>query len=303
MAGCLQEGITGSGSIENIVQTTRWSEMVYFGLVSCEMKVTEASVSHFPSTLNSNWLMGMEMDFLFLNPGGEQLSSEYAPLPKVYIFVSLLWIVPTLLWMANWSWHRDQQNKLHRFITLLPFAKIIWELGAASFWQTASHYSFAEKSLVLFGLLRIVSVSMFLAVLILISRGWGICGEQNNFRDLSVTLGILIGFACCSIIGGLFQGLFEFVSIISYAFLAFLIFSFTSRTVQLLETLRDDPEAEIVGEHLREADVIDRKKSILKLFNGIMVLFCLAQVSVSPSSPFSSTYFVEDPSRGDSGIV
>lgn len=260
VSGCHEVLLTGEGNLSFEV-TGGHSTMLYFGVISCEILGTMAS-----------------MDYRFLNPDGQQLSSDYAPLPKVYVSMFCLWIIPTLCWAVNWLWHRDQKSRLNRMMTLYPLAKMTWELGAAVFWHYASIYSFSEHSLIAFGLLRLVTVVMLFGVLLLISRGWTI--SRSTWKDLVVIAVSLLLFTVFAVVGELFNGIFGFVKIIAYFFISFLIFSFTSQTVIRLENMRDDPDADEVGDHLRGVNVIDRKQEQLRYFNGVIIVFCVLQVAI-----------------------
>ena len=68
--------------------------------------------------------------------------------------------------------------------------------------------------------------------------------------------------------------------IVQYAFLVFFLFTFTNQSVIRAEALRDDPEANVVGTHLRGVDVVDQKKRLLQYFNVFMVIFCVVQICV-----------------------
>lgn len=52
------------------------------------------------------------MVYSYLNPGGQQLSSEYAPLPIVYFSFIFLWLPVLILWILNWIKHRDVSKNI-----------------------------------------------------------------------------------------------------------------------------------------------------------------------------------------------
>jgi hypothetical protein len=44
----------------------------------------------------------LQFEVLFVNPNGEQLSTEFLPLPYLYMVAGGLWLIASIFWLSNW---------------------------------------------------------------------------------------------------------------------------------------------------------------------------------------------------------
>lgn len=174
------------------------------------------------------------MSYIFLNPGGEHLGFPYIPLPKLYIFFTVAWVVLAGLWCFNWIWHRQQRIKLHRVITLFPILKAAVAAYALGYWQHWSNVGMCECAwicsekkkgnslaelyiwyagsasvgLVLgYWLLYILFKAVFYTVLLLIAKGWRITRDKIG-NNKFVIAAIISSLTITLLIGILFTGFF-----------------------------------------------------------------------------------------------
>ena len=61
----------------------------------------------------------LQVNFSFFNPDGQQLSSEFVPLPTIYLLFLLFWVILLVMWVTNWILHR--RVKFFILFILLPF--------------------------------------------------------------------------------------------------------------------------------------------------------------------------------------
>lgn len=142
--------------------------------------------------------------YTFLNPGNEQLSSGDIPNPKLYIVVTIIWFVLTILWCFNWIKNRKvnvlnflflirifikwkQKSWLHRVISLYPITKILQTLVFAIYWGLLSQYGMVNLATVVFYYLFYVLFRViFYLVLLFIASGWGICFDNLELKKVGI---------------------------------------------------------------------------------------------------------------------
>lgn len=111
-----------------------------------------------------------------MNPNNQHLPRGKAPLPWVYIALSVIWFLLLLLWTLNWlRWRRLGGLKLHRLISLIPLLKFLWVLYSFLYWQrwsTSGSVSFGILSYYYAG--EAIFNLAFFSMLLLASKGWGI---------------------------------------------------------------------------------------------------------------------------------
>ena len=233
-----------------------------------------------------------------MNPGNA-LSSQYAPLSKVHFSFILVWIVSAFLWYSNLIWRCKQFTKLRGAISLIPFAMLLWELGAFSFYYGSSYLWSEPPDAKLLGLLRTLSVCVFCGVLLLMSRGWGICvALHSSKRDIPNTAAVLLFFG----IGWSIGQWLELVMLLSNSFMAYFVLLFTRDILLRLETMQDDPDGEF-DETLSGTFNVEQQKLIMNRFNVLMNLYFALWVIVSLTSPTRHSNWMEGPSDREADLL
>jgi len=153
------------------------------------------------------------LSYTFLNPGGEQLSLGLIPLPKLYIAFIVLWSIVSIVWCFNWLYYRQQNVKLHKFISVIPFTSIMRSAFSFVLFRTFSVYGYLSYTLfVLFVVALVVWHFTFYATLMLIAKGW--CTVNDKLPTTTYLLIFMIAAA---------EGLVFFVE---YFYVAVLLLSF-----------------------------------------------------------------------------
>merc|ERR1712000_423884 len=114
---------------------------------------------------------------------------------------------------------------------------------------------------------------------LLIARGWGIVGDRIR-EDKFVIAGAVLLLNVSQIVGILWGGLLQFLLLGSYAFIVFLIFAYVNQSILKLDEQHGNPEVNLIGKHLYGVNVIDKKIGMLRKFNVLMVVFCVAQITI-----------------------
>jgi len=236
-----------SSSATTFKQTINETAVLYFYLLDCYGIVGEAVVH-----------------LLFVNPGGEQLSSEYIPLPLIFIILCGVWVLFTFLWCVNWIYHRSHGVLLHRVITAFPVSKIIWTGFAIYYWKGLSIQGWQPTIvIVIYYGVFIVSRAIFYGVLLVIARGWGITRDHLG-RYKWFVLVTMIAVAICFGLGIVLSGYFLLISFVVYIMLLVLVFRSVNVNLRELSVQLANPDHD---------PSCDSRYRLYRLFKIIMLAY------------------------------
>ncbi|KAJ3432350.1 hypothetical protein M0813_24298 [Anaeramoeba flamelloides] len=80
-----------------------------------------------------------EINYSFLNPGGQQLSSGLVPVPTMCLIFVVLWILVIVYWVQNWIKFRDQKILLHQIISIVLIVMFFSVFFKWAKWDQLSH--------------------------------------------------------------------------------------------------------------------------------------------------------------------
>ncbi len=138
-----------------------------------------SAVVHVAATLELNFLncgdarvTAAGVDYVLLNPGGQNLGTEQAPLPLTFILFAALWLALGITGAVN-VWRREAACTLQVCLLSVPFIKVAHMAVAAAKWAALS-VSGVERGPLNVAVVVVLTTSQvnLLGVLLLLSRGW-----------------------------------------------------------------------------------------------------------------------------------
>jgi hypothetical protein len=115
---------------------------------------------------------GGQIEYTFLNPGGEQLSSGDIPLPRLFFVIAGLWLLLNVLWCWNWIKNRSQKSYLHRIISLYPFTKLLEVVMSGIYWILLSKNGQVNVATIVFFLYLFHTFQMYILHGLVVDRLW-----------------------------------------------------------------------------------------------------------------------------------
>jgi hypothetical protein len=209
-----------------------------------------------------------EMSYKLLNPGGQELSVGDEPIPKLYAFFSMLWIVLEMTWLLDRFVRRLRSVPVSTYntcIALVVLLKLFVCLLSYLYWSSLSAVGHGSSiNSALDGLLFAASEAAFFLMLMLLAKGWRI-----TFKELpsSETKGMLFGvlFLLGALVFFSFynNGYYLLSLVILYFFMLPKIFTGASQNVRLLYAhivimTREQPE--------ENADLILTLRAKMRMF-------------------------------------
>jgi hypothetical protein len=114
-----------------------------------------------------------KVSYTLLNPGGQHLGTDLAPLPTVYLGLVGGWTLVLLLWLTNLCKFRNHNVMLQRALTFVPVAKFISVVLRAVYFQTGAATGDLPSSIMYFSyIVYILYKAAFFTSLLLIAKGW-----------------------------------------------------------------------------------------------------------------------------------
>ncbi|KAJ5070184.1 hypothetical protein M0811_11213 [Anaeramoeba ignava] len=179
-------------------------------------------------------------DYTLMNPNGEYLSTDYIPLPVVYLIFIFIWIVFMILWIFNWIRHRKTKINLHRLLSFTLFIMTINLIGQFLYWRILS--TKGKISINIFaGILLTDALSQFLFYisLLFIARGWSIIHPeldgQSARYSFTIVFCLVIFSELLAATSGFFATLFFFLWLIAYFYLLRRLFRTTNENQTMLK--------------------------------------------------------------------
>eukprot|EP01105_Mastigella_eilhardi_P016030 TRINITY_DN3679_c0_g1_i5.p1 TRINITY_DN3679_c0_g1~~TRINITY_DN3679_c0_g1_i5.p1 ORF type:complete len:432 (-),score=64.57 TRINITY_DN3679_c0_g1_i5:76-1371(-) len=168
-----------------------------------------------------------------VNPHGEQLSATEVPLKYLFLVLIVVWLLLAVAWSANWIRFRAQKSKLHRAITVFPAVKVLWAaVCVAAFWSLSATGKYSLASHLPYYIVSPFPTAAFFAIMLLISRGWGIILD-NLDRYIVVVVSVVAGVLILQFLGLLFSGFVMLITFIVYLVALFFIFRAVSVSIQM----------------------------------------------------------------------
>ncbi|KAJ3434463.1 hypothetical protein M0812_01575 [Anaeramoeba flamelloides] len=177
------------------------------------------------------------IEYTYLNPDGEHLSTVYQPLPKIYLAFFIIFLVMMFGWFINWVKHRDQKIGLHKVLTIIMVFKIITFLLWFLLWSDYSKQGkpsniYIAITYIVSGILQL----MFYMALLYIAKGWSILRPKLKSDErasiLLVVLILVISIQIQTLFGsGTVVFLFFFVMAIAYFAILRMLFVSTAKNV------------------------------------------------------------------------
>ncbi|KAJ3438771.1 lung seven transmembrane receptor [Anaeramoeba flamelloides] len=200
--------------------TVQKKNILFFLFANCNLK-TEISYS---------------VQYTYLNPNGEQLSTIQQPAPKIYLSFLIIFSILLLIWLKNWFSFREQKIKLHKLLTFLLIYKIASLALVYLYW---SDFSKNGKEISLYFIIsyivNIISQFLFYAALLFISKGWSIT-RQNLLRNERILIYSIVLILVASIE---IQIIFPYDTIIYMFFFIMSLFLFFLLRILFVSTAKN----------------------------------------------------------------
>eukprot|EP01112_Ceratiomyxa_fruticulosa_P012220 TRINITY_DN3376_c0_g1_i1.p1 TRINITY_DN3376_c0_g1~~TRINITY_DN3376_c0_g1_i1.p1 ORF type:complete len:578 (+),score=69.77 TRINITY_DN3376_c0_g1_i1:571-2304(+) len=215
-----------------------------------------------------------------VNPGGEQLSVGYIPLPKVYSVLVVAWIAVIFGWGFYWGKNCAHLVSLHWLLALVMVLKLVVDIVAFIYFRVEQTTGYTIASLkILQSVLFAISETLFFCALLLISKGCRI--TRPNFpptevRNLVASLVLLL---CTLLFFSFYNEGYYFLSLmIMYFFMLPKIFTSITRNTRALQTqllmsrlIRSDADV----------DPLVRKMKMFKVLRTAVILYLGSILMVS----------------------
>ncbi|KAJ6227210.1 hypothetical protein M0813_10118 [Anaeramoeba flamelloides] len=209
------------GSPAYIDLTANKNEIFLFLMANCEQDAN----------------MDYTIEYTYLNPDGEHLSTIYQPLPKIYLTFFVIFLVMMFVWFVNWVKHRDQNIRLHKVLTIIMVFKIVTFLLWYLLWSDYSKQgepsnTYIAITYIVSGILQL----MFYLTLLYIAKGWSILRPSLKSDEkasiLLVVLILVISIQIQTLFGsGTVVFLFFFVMAIAYFAILRMLFVSTAKNL------------------------------------------------------------------------
>jgi len=213
-------------------------------------------------------------NYEFLNPGGEQLPFEYIPLPKMGLAFAILWGILTVVWCANWIYHRHQTIKLHKFISTVFLFGIARDTTMSLLFKNYSITGYLSYTLfALYIAALVLWYFTFYSTLQLISKGYCIVQDKLDIRTYAIIFLLSFAQATCFFIEYFFTAVL-IATFVADMIIFFVIFRSTSTSIKLLmveaERAGQQP-SDGTGQELNENR--QRKIKMLRYFSWLTLAY------------------------------
>jgi len=269
-----------SGSCQTILDTSnfKWKPRIENGTLHLSHKETVVdsdSLLYFLVAHCGGGRVKIELDYTFLNPHNEHLSSEYAWLPTVYAGLLILWASALSVWFFNWLWFSRFRLYLHMAISIFPIVKLAWVAYNVFYYKTMS--SVGSENMwttyfVVFYALMFSSQTYLFLLLMLISKGWYIIRTQL-YDPEKKTIAVTALALSASILAYhlLDDGYYLIALIVMYVVCIKFIFANLATTLGALQS----QYSVLVSESAVDPDnnPVNSKFKLLQNFQGICVAF------------------------------
>ena len=151
----------------------------------------------------------MRLQYHFVNPGGEELSTGQIPLKRLSVVFTCVWAAVWGLWAVNFVAVHQRSPVLHRAVGLVPLVHVCKSLAVMAFWRDFSHTGEVSESLYILDLMSEAAASaVLISVAILVAQGWWI--TRLTLRpaewktNVCLTLLYLLSIVSWQYVGGFF---------------------------------------------------------------------------------------------------
>jgi len=180
----------------------------------------------------------MQVEYVLLNPGNQQLPLGEIPLPNLYILVTVIWIILVSLCGIIWMRNKEHIVMLHMLLCTVGVLKLAVVVVALAYWHTyeSSGHDIAQLKY-LQSFIYALSETAFFCSLLLISKGWRITRSTlppSEIRTISVALVLLLSTL---LFFSFYNDGYYFLSLmIMYFFMLPKIFTSITRNTRALHT-------------------------------------------------------------------
>mmetsp|Transcript_23314 Transcript_23314/g.57208 ORF Transcript_23314/g.57208 Transcript_23314/m.57208 type:complete len:661 (-) Transcript_23314:369-2351(-) len=192
----------------------------------------------------------VDLQYTFMNPGGEHLDTGHSPLPRLFLCLMLVWLFLTTLQGGHaFVWHASTITALHRLMLMVPCVKFFYAAVSMFKWeQMSENGTLADWVTVLHVTAFTLNQAMTFGTLLLIARGWLITrrhlpnGEKQT-TVTSITLLVVLNFA------------YRYYTLSNFSFFALAILYMTILALILSSVARNVRELKMQLMILRQADI------------------------------------------------
>mmetsp|Transcript_36939 Transcript_36939/g.91912 ORF Transcript_36939/g.91912 Transcript_36939/m.91912 type:complete len:640 (-) Transcript_36939:183-2102(-) len=192
----------------------------------------------------------VDMDYTFMNPGGEHLDTGHDPLPRLFTALLVIWILLTSgQGVHALAWHATKITNLHRIILGVPLVKAMYCGVCLYKWTFMSTRGFFPEWVLIMHVTAItVNQAVTFGTLLLVARGWLITrrhlpNTEKQTTATSIALLVVLNFA------------YRYYSLSNFSFFALAILYMTILALILSSVARNIRELKMQIMILRQADI------------------------------------------------
>eukprot|EP00730_Choanoeca_flexa_P002652 TRINITY_DN11120_c0_g1_i3.p1 TRINITY_DN11120_c0_g1~~TRINITY_DN11120_c0_g1_i3.p1 ORF type:complete len:511 (+),score=101.67 TRINITY_DN11120_c0_g1_i3:244-1776(+) len=237
-----------------------------------------------------------------LNPNGEHLSRDEIPLPDVYTFFILCWGSVLLAYILNGIWYWQYSNHLHKTLVLPALVGLILSLMDQAHWAVLSEDGVAKDSISdARNVFRILETTIFFAVTMALSDGWGIVHPEMDSGTLASVIGMPLCFFSISALTTFVHRYFLGLAIIMVVLIVVFVVRHSAGNLLFLHHRYHDIALVHRAENHGGLDMdhfaapIIRKLEILSVLRTAFIFYCVtwAIVGIAASFMDDRTWIVE----------
>jgi len=240
------------------------------------------------SQANKQITAGILINYEYLNSFG-QLSCEYRNYSQVYLCLTIVWVVTSILWVFTWVVRRDINVTLQKCLTCVPLMQAVNMAITRQFWEEVKESGEVVQWL---NILRFVSRSVFkgvmLAALLTLAKGLMVVRWETSITEVRTILFSLCWLIIATFTFNLFQGLFLFLWVFIFIIVLRIIFASIAQNYQALLSRLMHLEAE----NRRETEYYIMRE-LIKVYAFLrtsFVTYLFAQVLLQIIATFMLSY-------------
>ena len=221
--------------------------------------------------------------YTILNPGGEHLGTDIAPLPLVYLALLGGWLVVVALWMVNLCQFRNHHVNLQRMMALVPVTKLAGVGLRAYYFHTGQETGDLPSSVLYFWyLVYVLYKASFTAALLLIAKGWLISRPSLDPREQRGVFWTIFSF-CILLLAYIFFPSFQtsyglLLLCAVYFWIMHTVFQSSARNVQALSV-----QVAMIRQHGVDPSTtpVPARVRLFARFRGFMIFYVLADLGIT----------------------
>lgn len=211
----------------------------------------------------------LQISLLFLNSGGEHLSTHERPLLFIRALFIIFWALLMVAWGAQWALSDVRPPPLHHVLSTVPVLKLLALCASVWSWvHMSKHGSVADYIVVCNYLFTFLFNVAFYSSILLVSRGWTITVLTVPSQELRAYGVTVLGLALSSLFYELLGHYYFFALLImGVIYLRFALANVQTNVYDLKAALR------IIRQHPGTTLelLLRAKTAAMKMFNRLLV--------------------------------